>query len=231
MADSSTRLEEIRSRIARAAIRAGRSPADIVLLAVSKTFPPEAIAELFAAGQASFAESRQQEADAKLPMLHSGIDWHFIGHLQRNKVRKVLESFATLHSIDSLRLATHVSAVAGDLGLRPAIYLQVNIAAEASKHGFSPDELRGTINELTQLPNLLVRGLMAIPPDEESPEDARRWFAALRLLRDELKAQSGAELADLSMGMSGDFEIAIEEGATIVRVGSALFGNRSYHDS
>jgi pyridoxal phosphate enzyme (YggS family) len=231
MSSAGERLKEIHARIATAASRAGRDPADVTLLAVSKTFPAEAISELFAAGQKSFAESRQQEADGKLPLAPAGIDWHFIGHLQRNKVRKVLESFGTLHGIDSLRLAQHVSSVAGELGMCPAIYLQVNIAAEPSKYGFSPDELRSSIAELAQLPNVTIRGLMGIPPEEESPEAARRWFAALRGLRDELKGLAGAELADLSMGMSGDFEIAIEEGASIVRVGSALFGNRTYQPS
>lgn len=219
---------EIRTRIANAAIRAGRDPADIDLLAVSKTFPAEAIAELFAAGQTCFAESRQQEAETKLPRVPDGIDWHFIGHLQRNKVRKVLEFFGTLHGIDSLRLAEQVSGVATELGLRPAIFLQVNIAAEPSKYGFSADELRSCIAQIVQLPNVQVRGLMGIPPEEKSPADARRWFAALRNLRDELNGQSAAELPGLSMGMSGDFEIAIEEGSTIVRVGSALFGTRIY---
>jgi pyridoxal phosphate enzyme (YggS family) len=231
MADAAKRLEDIRARIAMAAVRAGRDPSDIVLLAVSKTFPAEAIAELFALGHRSFAESRQQEADAKLPSVPPGIDWHFIGHLQRNKVRKVLESFGTLHGIDSLRLAQHVSTVASELGLRPDLYLEVNIAGEPSKHGFAPDDLRAAIAELVELPNIRIRGLMGIPPEEESPEAARRWFAALRELRDELTLRSGAELGGLSMGMSGDFEIAIEEGSTIVRVGSALFGRRSYQES
>jgi len=231
MADAAQRLEDIRARIATAAVRAGRDPSDIVLLAVSKTIPAEAIAELFALGQPSFAESRQQEADAKLPSVPSGIDWHFIGHLQRNKVRKVLESFGTLHGIDSLRLAQHVSSVAGELGLRPDLYLEVNLAAEPSKHGFDPDVLRAAIVELAQLPNIQIRGLMGIPPEEKSPEAARRWFADLRKLRDDLALQSGAALAGLSMGMSGDFQIAIEEGSTIVRIGSALFGKRSYQES
>jgi pyridoxal phosphate enzyme (YggS family) len=228
MARASERLAEIRQRIAAAALRAGRDPAAIELLAVSKTFPAEAVAELFAAGQRSFAESRQQEAEGKLALVPGGIDWHFIGHLQRNKVRKVLEGFRTLHSVDSLRLAEHVEAVARDLGVRPDIYLQVNIAGEPSKHGFSPAQLREVIEPLKQLTQVRIAGLMAIPPEEENPEDARRWFAALRGLRDELAGGAGIDLPGLSMGMSGDFEIAIEEGSTVVRVGSAIFGGRSY---
>jgi pyridoxal phosphate enzyme (YggS family) len=228
MARASERLAGIRQRIAAAALRAGRDPAAIELLAVSKTFPAEAVAELFAAGQRSFAESRQQEAEGKLALVPGGIDWHFIGHLQRNKVRKVLEAFRTLHSVDSLRLAEHVEAVARDLGVRPDIYLQVNIAGEPSKHGFAPAELRDAIKPLKQLTQVRIAGLMAIPPEEEDPEHARRWFAALRDLRDELAGAAGIDLPGLSMGMSGDFEIAIEEGATVVRVGSAIFGERSY---
>lgn len=228
MSAAAERLAQIRQRIASATSRVGRPADSVTLLAVSKTFPAEAVAELFAAGQTHFAESRQQEAEGKLAALPAGIAWHFIGHLQRNKVRKVLAGFPTIHSVDSLRLAEHISLVAGELGVSPGIFLQVNIAAEPSKHGFTAEELRGSLAALLRLPNLRVLGLMAIPPEEDHPDEARRWFAAVRQLRDELSAASGHPLSELSMGMSGDFETAIEEGATIVRVGSALFGARAY---
>jgi PLP dependent protein len=228
MPNASEKLNAIRQRLCAAAAAVGRDPAGISLLAVSKTFPAEAVLELFDAGQRSFAESRQQEAETKLPLLPADIDWHFIGHLQRNKVRKVLESFATLHSVDSLRLARHIDSVAAELAIRPRLYLQVNIAAEPSKHGFAPQQLLAELPELAQLPHIEILGLMAIPPDEDHPEASRPWFAAMRTLRDHAQQQSPLKLPGLSMGMSGDFEIAIQEGATIVRVGSAIFGDRHY---
>ena len=218
------RLALLRQRIDTAASSAGRAPEEVQLLAVSKTFAAEDVAEAYAAGQRLFGESRQQEAAPKIAALPPDIAWHFIGGLQRNKVRKVLMDFMCIHSIDSLRLAEYLDRIAGEEGKRPQVYLEVNVAGEESKGGFSPDELVASCSSLADLRNLEILGLMAIPPEG----DSRRWFAATRELRDRLRASTGLALPALSMGMSGDFEDAIAEGATIVRVGSALFGHRSY---
>ncbi len=220
------RLAGIRARMEEACTAAGRKAAEVALLAVSKTFPVEAVREAYQAGQLDFGESRQQEASPKIAELPAEIRWHFIGGLQRNKARKVLGEFGTIHSVDSLRLASHLDRIAGEESKRPAVYLEVNVAEEESKGGFAPDELLRSTGDLGALANLRVIGLMSIPPDD--PENARRWFAATRELRDRLREASGLELPGLSMGMSGDFEQAILEGSTIVRVGSAIFGYRPY---
>ncbi len=226
MTELAERLAGIHARIGEACAAAGRTPAEVTLLAVSKTFPAAAVQEAFDAGQRDFGESRQQEASPKIAALPAEIRWHFIGGLQRNKARKVLGEFGAIHSVDSLRLASYLDRVAGEEGKRPEVYLEVNVAEETSKGGFSPEELLAGAGELASLVNLRIAGLMSIPPDD--PENARRWFAATRGLRDRLRAASGLELPGLSMGMSGDFEQAILEGSTIVRVGSAIFGSRFY---
>lgn len=226
MTELAERLAGIHARIGEACAAAGRTPAEVTLLAVSKTFPAAAVQEAFDAGQRDFGESRQQEASPKIAALPAEIRWHFIGGLQRNKARKVLGEFCTIHSVDSLRLASYLDRVAGEEGKRPEVYLEVNVAEETSKGGFSPEGLLAGAGELASLVNLRIAGLMSIPPDD--PENARRWFAATRGLRDRLRAASGLELPGLSMGMSGDFEQAILEGSTIVRVGSAIFGSRFY---
>lgn len=226
MGDLAGRLAALRGRIDDACRRAGREPAEVTLLAVSKTFPAEAVREAYEAGQRCFGESRQQEAAPKIEVLPADIEWHFIGALQRNKARKVVSAFPVIHSVDSLRLAEYLDRVAGEEGKHPQVFLEVNIAGEASKGGFAPDELLSSAAELTAFRHLDVRGLMAIPPDDQA--EARRWFAATRELRDRLRERSGLSLPGLSMGMSADFEDAVLEGSTIVRVGSALFGHRSY---
>lgn len=218
------RLAELRQRIGAAALSAGRASSEVELLAVSKTFGAEDVAEAYAAGQRLFGESRQQEAAPKVAALPADIEWHFIGGLQRNKARKVLADFPCIHSVDSLRLAEHLDRVAGEEGKRPRIYLEANVAGEESKGGFSPAELLASADALAAFKNLDVFGVMSIPPEG----DSRRWFATTRELRDRLRGASGLALPGLSMGMSGDFEDAIAEGSTIVRVGSALFGHRSY---
>ena len=222
----SNHLAAVQERVAMAAARAGRGAADCELLVVSKTWPAENVAQVVAAGHRAFGENKVQEAEGKIPQLPDGLRWHLIGQLQRNKVRKALPLFGTLHGVDSLKLARYTSNIATELGLKPDIYLQVNLASEQSKGGFSPDQLRGELNELLQLAGVNILGLMCIPPAAATPEDARPWFVKLRELRDELEIQSGKSLPGLSMGMSGDFEVAIEEGSTIVRVGSAIFGSR-----
>lgn len=220
------RLAGLRDRIAAACAAAGRRPGEVELLAVSKTFPTEAVQEAYNAGHRHFGESRQQEAAPKIEALPGDIHWHFIGGLQRNKARKILGEFDVIHSVDSLRLAEYLDRVSGEEGKRPEIYLEVNVAGEESKGGFSPDELLESSGILAALRNVEIIGLMSIPPDDA--ERARHWFGATRELRDRLRAASGLHLPGLSMGMSGDFEQAILEGSTIVRVGSAIFGDRSY---
>ena len=220
------RLGRIRQRMERAAERAGRTPADAGLVAVSKTFPAEAVAAAFDAGQLDFGESRQQEAVGKIAALPRELRWHFIGKLQRNKVRKILEHFRWIHSVDSLRLAESIERVAGEMGAKPEILLEVNLAGEASKGGLSPEEIRDVTKAVGTFSNISLRGLMAIPPAVDDPERSRPFFRQLRELRDRLQDDLGVALPQLSMGMSHDFEIAIEEGATMVRVGSAIFGER-----
>ncbi|MFT3990519.1 MAG: YggS family pyridoxal phosphate-dependent enzyme [Luteolibacter sp.] len=219
-------LAGIHRSIAAACERAGRSVDEVKLIAVSKTFPAEAIAEAAAAGQVLFGESKLQEAEPKVMALPDFLEWHFIGRVQRNKVRKILQISRVIHAIDSLKLAAYVDQVAKELGKRPLLFLQVNASGEVSKGGFSPEKLRAEFSSISTLENIEVIGLMTIPPDDDGR--TRQWFSQLRELRDELVKKTGANLPALSMGMSGDFEIAIEEGATHVRVGSAIFGKRAY---
>ena len=226
MRDIAGRLAALRGRIDDACRKSGREAPEVTLLAVSKTFPAEAVREAYEAGQRCFGESRQQEAAPKTRTLPADIEWHFIGGLQRNKARKVVAAFPVIHSVDSLRLAEALDRVAGEEGRRPRVFLEVNIAGEASKGGFAPAELPAAGAALAGFHNLDIQGLMAIPPDD--PAEARRWFAATRELRDRLRQESGLPLPGLSMGMSADFEDAVVEGSTIVRVGSALFGHRPY---
>lgn len=227
MNNLSERLQAIRERISAAATRCGRDPASVDLLAVSKTFPVEAIREALDAGQMRFGENKVQEVMAKAPQLPANVEWHLIGHLQSNKVRKILPLAACIHSIGSLSLAKDVDRIAAELGLFPKVYLEVNLATESSKHGFSIEDLRSSLEPLYALKRLEIQGLMCIPPYDEDPEKSRPYFVQLRELRDELEKSGGAPLPLLSMGMSHDFEIAVEEGATTVRVGSAIFGQRT----
>lgn len=226
MAGIAEGLGAIRERMALACQRSGRNPKEVALLAVSKTFPASCVGEAFEAGQVDFGESRQQEASGKIAELPGEIRWHFIGKLQRNKVRKVIAEFGCLHSVDSLKLAKHIDRIAGEEGKHPRVFLEVNLAEEENKGGFHLDELRNEIGDLAGLAHLSIQGLMVIPPAVEDPESARPWFVKVRELRDELAKTSGLDMPGLSMGMSGDFEVAIEEGSTIVRVGSAIFGGR-----
>jgi len=220
------KLQLIRERIELAAVSANRTPADIRLIAVSKTYPPETIREAIAAGQTLFGENRVQDALPKIDALPQDISWHFIGHLQSNKVRKALGRFSLFHGVDNLDLARHMDRIAGELGIEARILLEVNVSGEASKFGFTPDALRSGMNELRSLSRIQIEGLMTMAPYSEDPESARPHFARLRELRDALSKECGLPLQELSMGMSGDFEQAIAEGATIVRVGSAIFGER-----
>jgi pyridoxal phosphate enzyme (YggS family) len=220
------RLLVLRERLEAAARKAGREPGEIELMAVSKNFPAPVIREVVESGQLLFGENRVQEAESKIPDLPARLRWHLIGHLQSNKIRKALPLFEAIHSIDSLDIARGVNRVATELGLFPKVYLQANLAEEASKYGFGEQALLRHLDELLALDHLEILGLMTIPPVREDPEESRADFAALRELRDRLATRAGIPLDGLSMGMSDDFPIAIEEGATIVRVGSALFGPR-----
>ena len=227
MSGLSSRLEGIRARIATAAEKAGRSADEIVLVAVSKNHDAEAVRKAWEAGQEVFGENRVQELITKAPLLPAATRWHFIGHLQSNKVRKLLPLCELIHGIDSLELARQVDRIAGELGAFPRILLEVNVSGEASKHGFKPATLAEELEALLTLQRVQVEGLMTIAPFAEDPETVRPVFARLREYRDELAALGGTPLPILSMGMSGDYEIAIEEGATIVRIGTAIFGERA----
>ncbi len=222
-------LREIRANITAAATRAGRTPESVQLLAVSKTFPVDDIMQAYHDGQRDFGENRLQEAMSKMPHMPADCTWHLIGPLQRNKVRKALEQgFALIEAVDSLKLAQAISRIAGELGTSARILLEVNVDGESTKHGFTPQELHQCWAELTALPHLQIDGLMCIPAYTDAAEDARPAFRTLRLLAEELRAAGPLPLPELSMGMSHDYAVAIEEGATIVRVGSAIFGNRQY---
>ena len=220
-------LAAVRQFIDEAAESAGRDPAEIELIAISKTHPPEAVREVADAGQTAFGESRLQEARAKIPLLPSRLRWHFIGHLQKNKIRAALPLFELFHSIDSLDLARQVQRIAEEEGQRPRVLLEVNVAGESSKFGFSPATLEAQLHELLALDRLEIAGLMTMAPYAPEPENSRSFFRQLRELRDHLQDDAGAGLPQLSMGMSGDYLVAVAEGATLVRVGSAIFGHRS----
>ena len=227
MSQIAENLEIIRHRIATAAERSARSAEEVKLVAVSKTYPPEVIREAIEAGQQCFGENRVQDALPKIDTLPSGLDWHLIGHLQTNKVRKVIGRFSLFHGIDNTALALQMNRIAGEFGVTASILLEVNISGETSKFGFDPTALPAALDELLPLPHLRIEGLMTMAPFFENPDSARPVFEGLRKLRDALSAASGHPLKELSMGMSGDFEQGIAEGATIVRIGSAIFGPRT----
>ncbi len=216
----------IRTRISSACERAGRCKTEVELVAVSKTYSVEMVEEAVAAGQLLFGESRQQEAEAKIMMLPDFLRWHFIGPLQRNKARRILPRFEMIHSVDSLRLAAYIERIAGECGLTRRVLLEVNVAGESSKRGFAPDGLDRDFEALCALCRIKICGLMMMAPFSPDPEASRRWFAGTRELRDRLAEKYAIPLHHLSMGMSGDYEVAVEEGATLVRVGSSLFGSR-----
>ncbi len=214
-------LHGIQERIAASARRAGRDASSVTLVAVSKTHPPETIEHAIAAGQLLFGESKIQEARTKIPAVSSRARWHLIGHLQSNKARDAVTMFELIHSVDSVKLAAEISKWAERAGKTQEILLEVNVSGEASKFGFQPEDVAGALEQINRLPRLIVRGLMTIAPCAEDPNKARPFFAKLREWRDRLG------LTELSMGMTGDFEPAIEEGATIVRIGTAIFGERT----
>ena len=227
MVDIAANLERVLSRIAVAAAEAGRAPDDVQLIAVSKKQDAGKIRAAFDAGQPIFGESRVQEARAKIPLLPAAVRWHFIGHLQKNKIRHALRLFELFHSVDSLALAEDIERIAEEEGMRPRVLLEVNVAGEGSKIGFAPEKLRAEMEMLLRLGRVEIEGLMAIPPLAAEPEQTRPYFAGLRELRDALEREFAVRLPQLSMGMSSDYPVAVEEGATLVRVGTAIFGERS----
>ena len=226
MSQISDNLINIHSRMQDAAQRVGREVSDVRLVAVSKTYPPAVIQEAWNSGQHVFGENRVQDALPKIAELPAEAEWHFIGHLQSNKIRKALPAFTLIHGVDNREIAIQINRIAGEMGLTANILLEINVSGEATKFGFSPADLRQNLEGLLCLPNIRINGLMTMAPYSEDPETARPVFSKLRILRDELAAQSGQALPELSMGMSGDFEVAIQEGATIVRIGSSIFGHR-----
>jgi pyridoxal phosphate enzyme (YggS family) len=235
------RLTGIRGRISAAARSAGRDPSSVRLIAVSKTFPIDAVREAYAAGQRDFGENRVQEALQKIAALQAGtalqektgstdllIRWHLLGHLQTNKARKAAPAFAMIQSVDSVDLLRKIDGAAGESGQSPEMLIQVDLAGEATKYGAAPAEVPRLLEAAGALRATRIVGLMTLPPVPETPEDARPYFRRLRDLRDGWLAAGvpAPMLRELSMGMSGDFEVAIQEGATMVRVGTAIFGSR-----
>src|SRR5437899_2612775 len=226
MASITENLERVREQIAQAAAKANRNADDVELVAISKTHDAAKVREAIEAGQTLFGESRVQEARVKIPELPSNLRWHFVGHLQNNKIRHALPLFEMIHSVDSLALAQDMNRIAEEDGLHPRVLLEVNVAGEGSKFGFAPDKLREQIEDLLALPRLSILGLMTLPPVAKEAEASRKYFVQLRELRDRLQSEFRVDLAQLSMGMTQDFGVAVEEGATLVRVGTAIFGER-----
>jgi pyridoxal phosphate enzyme (YggS family) len=223
------RLAAIRARMDAAARSAGRDPSSVRLIAVSKTFPIEAVRAACDAGQRDFGENRVQEGLQKIERSTDlSIRWHLIGHLQTNKARKAVPAFAMIQSVDTVELLQRLDRTAEETGHAPELLIQVDLGREATKHGVSPAEVPRLFEAAAACRAARVVGLMTLPPVPDTPEDARPWFRQMRDLRDEWQAAGvpAPMLRELSMGMSGDFEVAIQEGATLVRVGTAIFGSR-----
>jgi PLP dependent protein len=231
--DIAGQLTRVRARLDAAARSAGRPSEAVRLIAVSKTFPISAIRAAFEAGQHEFGENKVQEGLQKITeSTDLSIRWHLLGHLQRNKVKKAVAAFDTIHSVDSLELLTRLEEAAVELMRRPELLIQVDLAGETTKFGIAPAEVPRMLEAAARCQAARVVGLMTLPPAPDRPEDARPWFRQLRELRDGWIAGGVPShlLRELSMGMSGDFEVAIEEGATMVRVGTAIFGSRHVHE-
>jgi PLP dependent protein len=219
-------LQDVRAAIAAAAQRSGRDAGAVRLVAVSKTVDLERIRAAIDAGQDLFGENYLQEARDKIAVLGRQVSWHLVGSLQSNKAREAVALFDLIHAVDRLKLARALDAAAARLGKVQDVLIQVNQAGEATKSGVTPSAAPALLQELAGLPHLKVLGLMTMPPWFPDPESARPYFQALRALRDHLRGLTGLPLQELSMGMSGDFAVAVEEGATLVRVGIAIFGGR-----
>ena len=220
-------LTDVKTRIAAACKRAGRDPSEVEVIAVTTTHGAEVVKEAWDAGLRIVGENKVQEAAWKKPASVTGPMWHLIGHLQSNKVRKALELFDFFHSVDTAALADRMNAIADDIGAAPHILLEVNVSGEKSKSGMRPEDVEPTVRHIMEsCPRLTVEGLMTMAPFSENPEDARPYFRRLRELRDAIEKSLGVGLPRLSRGMSGDYEVAVEEGATWVRLGTVLFGER-----
>jgi len=215
------------TEIRQAAEKNGRSPESVRLLAVSKKVPAERLRILWGLGHRLFGENRVQEARVKIPEMPAGGEWHFIGGLQTNKAKEAVEWFDVVESVDRLELAAELQKRAEAAGKNLKVLLEINVGGEAAKHGAKPEDAVSLFQAVNAMPRLEVRGLMAIPPFREKPEEARPFFRKLREIRDHLEQSSGAALPELSMGMSHDFPVAIAEGASLVRIGTALFGPRA----
>lgn len=223
-------LEAVEKRVQDACKRAGRSRDEVTLIAVSKTKPVPLIREAMACGQVDFGENKVQELCKKQEEIREPLRWHLIGHLQRNKVKYVVDKACLIHSVDSERLAQEIQKEAAKRDLVCPVLVEVNVGGEETKSGVSPQEALPLVRSIAALPNVKVKGLMTVAPPVEKPEDARIYFKELRELADTIRKEAipGVEMKELSMGMTGDFEAAIEEGATMVRVGTAIFGARDY---
>jgi len=226
MSDFEQRYEIVRRRIEAACVRAGRAPSEITLVAVSKTHPPEAVNAMARLGLRDFGENKAQEARAKIPECDGRLRWHMIGHLQTNKARDAVRLFSMIHSVDSLKLAQELEKHAAAQSRRAPVLLEVNVSGEANKFGLKPEEAVDVALAVNALPRLELRGLMTMAPYSDDPEKSRPHFRRLVEMKRRIEERLGAPLPDLSMGMSGDFEAGIEEGATLVRIGAALFGER-----
>ncbi len=220
------RYHAIQERIAAACARAGRDPSTVTLVAVSKTHPPESVDALARLGVRDFGENKVQEAKAKIPLCNGSLRWHGIGHLQTNKARDAVRLFSMLHAVDSLKLALEIEKQAEAQSRKMPVLLEVNVSGEGSKFGFKPEEVVAAAIEVNRLKRVELRGLMTMAPYAEEAEKSRPFFRRLAELKLQVEQKLGARLPDLSMGMSGDFEVGIEEGATLVRIGTALFGER-----
>ena len=225
--DLAERLSSIKQRIEAACARAGRSPAEVALMGVTKGQPPDAVRTAAALGLTLFGENKIQEGKAKVSLCSNRLHWHMIGHLQTNKCRDAVHFFEMIQSVDSLHLAEEINTRADQAAKTMPVLLEVNVAGEASKFGYRPEQLLAELTRVNALPRLEIHGLMAIPPWTSDPEKTRPLFRQVRELKQECERILGAPLLQLSMGMSGDFEVAIEEGATLVRIGTALFGPRT----
>ena len=224
--DLSANLQSVHNRIEAACARVERDPASVTLIAVTKSQPPEVVTDAAQLGLTIFGENKVQEAKTKIPQCSGRLRWHMIGHLQTNKARDAIELFEMIQSVDSLRLAQELSTRAEQAAKTVPILLEVNVAGEASKFGYRPEILKAELEQLNALPRLELQGLMSIPPWAAEPDKVRPMFRQVCDLKKECEQRLGASLAHLSMGMTGDFEVAIEEGATMVRIGTALFGPR-----
>lgn len=223
-------LETVLQNIKAACVRSGRNPEEVTLIAVSKTKPVSMIQEVYDAGIHVFGENKPQELKEKVPQLPADSSWHMIGHLQRNKVKYIIDKACMIHSLDSLRLADTIDEEAAKHGIIMPVLVEVNVAGEESKFGIAPDEAEEFIRKISHLPHIRVEGLMTIAPFTDNPEDNRKYFRRLKKLCVDIKEKNidNVNMCNLSMGMTGDYEVAIEEGATMVRVGTGIFGARDY---